>query len=388
MTSLRQWIQAFPEAPVPRRWFATGSALVVCAVSVVVGLLAAGIPDSTIATTLRLVVPIVAVCALLSPLPSAFAFAVLLQIVSTRPGLESPVIFFGTLAVVANLALCLRPAVSALCAFLLWYLALTRVVNGELIPDDPEPSAILGVFIILVWTGALVIRETLVIRRRESERFQQQIEDERERAVRALHGSVAASLTSVVLRSESMAMNAPEKTRHESLLIAEDARRAMREVRELIRFMKTSDESDFALENFQGPTELLNDLITIIGKIRSHGFTVVESGINETVLSGIQMRHGYAVTRELKTNILKYADQSEPIIVAAVRDEDSVTIAIQNTIATSSPDLNMTTEIGLNDAMSLVKSDGGTLTFNKAESTWRTELAFPLAKLDQRNARK
>lgn len=359
-----------------------------CAVSIVVGLLAAGIPDSTIATTLRLVVPIVAVCALLSPLPSAFAFAILLQIVSIRPGLESPVVFFGTLAVVANLALCMRPAVSALCAFLLWYLALTRVVAGELIPDDPEPSAILGVFIVLIWTGALVIRETLVIRRRESERFQQQIEDERERAVRALHGSVAASLTSVVLRSESMAMNAPEKTRRESLLIAEDARRAMREVRELIRFMKTSDESDFALDIFQGPTELLNDLITIIGKIRSHGFTVVESGINETVLSGIQMRHGYAVTRELKTNILKYADQSEPIIVAAVRDEDSVTIAIQNTIATSSPDLNMTTEIGLNDAMSLVKSDGGTLTFTKAESTWRTELAFPLAKLDQRNARK
>jgi len=262
------------------------------------------------------------------------------------------------------------------------------VSAGEFIPDDAEPSAILGAFIIVVWTGGLVIRETLINKRKDSEKFQQQIEDERDRAVKALHGSVAASLTSVVLRSESMAMNAPEDSRQDSLLIAEDARRAMREVRELIRFMRTNDESEFASDDYQGSSDLLNHLLIIVGKIRSHGFSVIDSGINEAVLSGIQIQNGYAVFRELQTNILKYADQTKPIIVAAVRDEEVVTIAIQNTVADHAPDVAMTTEIGLTEAVKLVKRDGGTLSFSKVDSTWRSELTFPLVKHGNSKERK
>ncbi|MBP3947580.1 histidine kinase [Corynebacterium sp. Marseille-P3884] len=388
MTSLRQWIKAFPESPAPRRWFFAGSALVVCAVLAVLGLLLAGAPVEASATALRVGVLVIAVCTLISPLPSTIAFAVLLQVAATNTELQSPVVFFGTLAVATNLSLCLSPAASGLCAVALWYLALTRVSAGEFIPDDVEPSAILGAFIIVVWTGGLVIRETLINKRRDSEKFQQQIEDERDRAVKALHGSVAASLTSVVLRSESMAMNAPENSRQDSLLIAEDARRAMREVRELIRFMRTNDESEFASDDYQGSSDLLNHLLIIVGKIRSHGFSVIESGINEAVLSGIQIQNGYAVFRELQTNILKYADQTKPIIVAAVRDEEVVTIAIQNTVADYAPDVAMTTEIGLTEAVKLVKRDGGTLSFSKVDSTWRSELTFPLAKRGNSKERK
>lgn len=377
---MRQWIKAFPETPVPRRWFIAGSALVVCVVVAALGLLIADAANDVTSVVLRIAVVVTAVCTLVSPLPSAVAFGVLLQVAATHPGLQSPVVFFGTLAVVSVLALCLRPPISALCALLLWYLALARVVNGEFIPEDLEASAVLGAFIIAVWVGGLVIRETLIVRRRESVQYQQQIEDERDRAVKALHGSVAASLTSVVLRSESMAMNAAEKNREESLLIAEDARRAMREVRELIRFMRTNEESEFDAGEYQGPPDLLNHLVTIIGKLRSHGFTVVDSGINETVLSGVKMTDGYTVFRELKTNILKYADRSAPVIVAAVREEDAVTLAIQNSIAESTPDVAMTTEIGLQEAINLVERDGGVLTFSQSGSTWRSEFTFPLPK--------
>lgn len=385
---MRQWIKAFPESPVPRRWFYAGSALVVCVVVGILGLLICDAPDGITAVILHIAVILTAGCTLISPLPSAVAFAILLQVAATHPDLQSPVVFFGTLAVVGILALCLRPPISALCALLLWYLALAEVIGGEFIPDDLEVSAVLGAFIVVVWVGGLVIRETLIVRRRESVQYQQQIEDERDRAVKALHGSVAASLTSVVLRSESMAMNATDKNREESLLIAEDARRAMREVRELIRFMRTNEESEFDAGEYQGPPDLLNHLVTIIGKLRSHGFTVVDSGINEAVLSGVQMRDGYTVFRELKTNILKYADRSAPVIVAAVREEDAVTLAIQNSIAENTPDVTMTTEIGLQEAINLVKRDGGTLTFSQSGSTWRSEFTFPLPKARKAKERK
>ena len=246
----------------------------------------------------------------------------------------------------------------------------------------------LGAFIVIVWAGGLVIRETLITRQRESAQFQQQIEDERDRAVKALHGSVAASLTSVVLRSESMAMNATDKTRDESLLIAEDARRAMREVRELIRFMRTDDASEFDVHEHQGPPEVLNHVVTIIGKIRSHGFTVIDSGINETVLSDVRMQNAYTVFRELKTNILKYADPNKPVIIAAVREEETLTLALQNSIAEGTRDVSMTTEIGLEEAIKLVKRDGGSLTFTQSDSTWRSELTFPLPSLSKEKERK
>ena len=385
---MRHWLEAFPEAPVPHRWFVAGSALVACVVLGASGLLFSSATDDVTAVVLRVGVLITAACTLISPLPSAVAFAVLLQIAATHPELQSPVVFFGTLGVVGALALCLRPSISALNALLLWYFALSRVISGEFIPDDLEASAVLGAFIVIVWAGGLVIRETLITRQRESAQFQQQIEDERDRAVKALHGSVAASLTSVVLRSESMAMNATDKTRDESLLIAEDARRAMREVRELIRFMRTDDASEFDVHEHQGPPEVLNHVVTIIGKIRSHGFTVIDSGIKETVLSDVRMQNAYTVFRELKTNILKYADPNKPVIIAAVREEETLTLALQNSIAEGTRDVSMTTEIGLEEAIKLVKRDGGSLTFTQSDSTWRSELTFPLPSLSKEKERK
>ena len=388
MTTFRQWLHAFPESPAPRRWSLAGSAVVACSVAATLGLLISDAPAHVTAVVLQCAVIITAVSSTVSPLPSSLAFVVLLQVAATNPDLQSPVVFFGTLAVVGVLALTLRPANSALIALMLWYFALTRATSGEFLPDDLEASAVLGAFIVIVWAGGLVIRETLIVRRRESAQFQQQIEDERDRTVKALHGSVAASLTSVVLRSESMAMNASAKDREESLLIADDARRAMREVRELIRYMRTNDESEFATSTNQGSPELLNHLVTIIGKIRSHGFIVVDSGINETVLAGIEMRDGYTVFRELKTNILKYADRSKPVIIAAVREDEAVTLAIQNSIAEGVTDVNMTTEIGLKEAIELVARDGGSLTFTHSDSTWRSELTFPLPKTGGARERK
>ncbi|WP_087117860.1 sensor histidine kinase [Corynebacterium urinipleomorphum] len=377
MATLRQWIEGFPEAPAPRRWFLAGTSIVVCAVALVVVLLLGAGHGDGLAFAFHLVVVLGALSALLCPVPAAATMGVLLQLSATYPELQSPIMVFGVLTTVVLVALRSAPAVSAVCAVALWYLALTSVTSKDFFPDDGETAAILGALLLAGWAGALVLRETLIKRRQESTQFTRRLEDERERTVKALHGSVAASLTSVVLRSESMAMKAEDSSREESLLIAEDARRAMREVRELIHYMRTDSESAFESSAMREPYTLYENLTTITGKLRSHGFTVVDSGVNEETLSCIQLAHGYTVFRELKTNILKYADRSKPVIVAVVNEDDTLTVAIQNTIAGGEPGVHMTTEIGLKDAAELVESDGGALSFTSDGTTWRCELAFP-----------
>lgn len=383
MTTLRQWTRGLPDSTVSRQWYFAGTALVLSAVAVV-ALLAfgGGSHGSEVAFAVHALVVVVAGCALVSPLPSAIATGIFLQIVAVHPELRSPVVVFAVLTVVVILALVRSPLFSGVCTVVLWYLALTAIPIGDLLPDDLESAAILAALFLASWTGALVLRESLISRRTDSERFKQKIEEERERTIKALHGSVAASLTSVVLRSESIAMKATGASRQDSLLIAEDARRAMHEVRELIRFMKTDDEFDFASSAMREPFTLYENLSIIIGKLRSHGFTVIESGITEESLGGFQLRHGYTVFRELKTNILKYADRSKPVIVAAVNEDDAVTIAIQNDIDSGKADLNMTTDIGLKEASDLVELDGGSLVYNSKGRTWRCELSFPFHQHD------
>lgn len=349
-----------------------------CAVAVVYLLvLGTNSAGGNAAVTVHSLTVLVSICSFVSPIPAAIATGILLQIVALNPDFQSPIVVFAVLMSVVILGLVKPPLVSGICSLLLWYLALTAIPAGDLIPDDLESAAILGALFLAGWTGSLVLRESLISRRTDSERFKQQIEEERDRTVRALHGSVAASLTSVVLRSESMAMKASDSSREESLLIAEDARRAMQEVRELIRFMKTDNDSEFESSAMQEPFTLYENLTTIMGKLRSHGFTVIDSGVSEELLSGIQLTNGYTVFRELKTNILKYADRSHPVIVAVVNEDDVLTVALQNTIAGGDPELHMTTDIGLKEAAELVARDGGRLSFTSRERTWRCELAFP-----------
>ena len=349
-----------------------------CAVAAVTLLVVSSENADNVAFLFHSAMVLVAVCGLICPLASSVGTATLLQIAAVHPELQSPVVIFSVLTTVALVSVMKPPLTSALLAVVLWYLTLTGFAVGDFFPEDPETATILGALLVAVWAGALLLRDSLIRRRRQSEQFEKRLEEERDRTVRALHGSVAASLTSVVLRSESMAMNATDGSREESLLIAEDARRAMSEVRELIRFMRSDTDTKFESSSMRQPFTLYENLSTIIGKLRSHGLTVIDSGVNEATLGNIQLEHGYTVFRELKTNILKYADRHHPVIVAAVHEDDALTVAIQNTIAGSTPDFHMTTEIGLKEAADLVRGDGGSLVFTTDGPTWRSELRFPL----------
>ncbi|MGV0434912.1 sensor histidine kinase [Corynebacterium ureicelerivorans] len=316
-----------------------------------------------------------AAAARITPLTATVSAAVLTQFAASYPEFSSPFIILALLALTAVLASRLPIWQAGLLGLILWYLAQTELGDGVWALDDPVTALLFGVQMLLAGTAGWALRRSAQRRHAESERLQHRIEEERERAVLALHGSVAASLTSVVLRSEALAMSGDEKVAQAAQLIAADARRSMQEVRDLIRFMRGDDSPQT-----QDPTpkvSVLDAFTALADDLRGHGFTVVESGLSSEVLKNAQLEPVSQVCRELATNILKYGDPACPVIVAALRGESGVTVAVQNSIAARQRDTHMTTGIGLRETRGLVASHGGTLTWNTEGGTWRYELTLP-----------
>lgn len=323
-----------------------------------------------------------------APASATAAFAVLLQVGAAVEALRSPLTVVGAIVLALIVALRARPRVSGICVAALWYFIQVDVGSGVLVPVDIYTAVFVALMFATAWAGGTALRNTLTTRAKDSAAFQQQLEEERDRTVKALHGSVATSLTSVVLRSEALAMSSSGQTAESAQLIADDARRAMQEVRALIRFMR-DDAADLegAVVNPQAPqppraepaAPICVALADLADALRSHGFSVIETGLNDHVLGGIRLGHIESVCRELQTNILKYADAEKPVIVAAVRDEEAVTVAVQNAIADRQRDVHMTTGIGLEDAQELVRLDGAVLRHGYVDDLWRSDLIIPVS---------
>lgn len=373
-------------APRRQRLVAAAAALATAAVALIAAAAAPAGAASALIYTLACVAVVVA--GWFAPASAAAAFAVLLQIGAANEELRSPLTVVGAIALALIVSLRTAPRVSVVCVAVLWYFIQVDVRGGVLVPLDLNTAVFAALMFASAWAGGTALRATLTTRAKDSAAFQQRLEDERDRAVKALHGSVATSLTSVVLRSEALAMGSSGQTAESAQLIADDARRAMQEVRALIRFMR-DDAADLegAVVNPQAPqppgaepaAPICTALADLADALRSHGFTVIETGLNDHVLGGISLGNIESVCRELQTNILKYADAEKPVIVAAVRDEEAVTVAIQNAIADRQRDVHMTTGIGLEDAQELVRLDGAVLRHGYEDDLWRSDLIIPVS---------
>ena len=356
-----------------RRYWAVAAC--VLAVLGVVGACFAGAGAETGSIGVAVAMFLFAAVARITPLTATVSAAALTQFAASYREFSSPFVVLALLALTAVLASCLPVWQAGLLGLILWYLAQTELGDGVWVPSDPVTAALFGILMLAAGAAGWALRHSAQRREAESERLQQRIEEERERAVLALHGSVAASLTSVVLRSEALAMSGDTKVAQAAQLIATDARRSMQEVRDLIRFMRGDDSP---LTQHPTPKVSVLDAFTALAEdLRGHGFTVVESGLSSEVLKDVELEPVSQVCRELTTNILKYGDPTCPVIVAALRGESGVTVAVQNSIAARQRDTHMTTGIGLRETRELVASHGGTLTWNTEGGTWRYELTLP-----------
>ncbi|MBA1835841.1 sensor histidine kinase [Corynebacterium wankanglinii] len=347
----------------------------IAAATAAVGISLAGAGEETGRLAIAVAMVLTVGTANLAPFSSVLAAASLTQFAASHPGVSSPFVVLALIALASVLAYRLTVWKGLLAGLLLWYLAQTELAAGVWLPNDADTAGLLGVLMLAAAAAGWALRLSDTRRREEAEQLQQRIEDERERAVLALHGSVASSLTSVVLRSEALAMSGDPRVSEVAQLIAHDARRSMQEVRDLIRFMR--DDTASPSSEATPSVSVMDTFTALAEELRGHGFYVVESGITSDVVGNVTLASAERVCRELTTNILKYGDTARPVIVAALRGEGGLTIAVQNSISGQQRDTHMSTGIGLEEARALVAAQGATLGWHAEGDSWRYELTLP-----------
>lgn len=317
------------------------------------------------------------VAAFFAPVTASVGYGFLLQFSAAAPEYRSAIIIIGMFAIAAVVGLRVPAHLSLPLLAYLWYLAQTDFPSGVYFPISFETAIFLFVLLLVAWAVGWILRAFLITRERQADRLRAELERERERTVKALHGSVASSLTSVVLRSEALAMSGDEQTAKAAKLIAEDARRSMQEVRQLIRFMRSDDPAELSGDKTMSTPTLNECLRSFSDTLRSHGYTVTESGMHGEGLNSIALHHAEGAFREIQTNVIKYADKHRPVIVAAVEDDNDVQILVQNFGAPQEQAVEMSTGVGLGEVASLLQEDGASLDAGYHGEAFRYHLTVP-----------
>lgn len=377
MPTFPELVRARLLSPAARGW-RTGFAAAV----VLYAILLAALPGSSLAIEwARFAVALNAVfliaAAFFSPIAAGLGYGFLLHLSALETEYRSAILIIGMFAVAAVVGLRTQVVKGVFLTALLWYLAQTDFPDGIYVPNSVDTAVFLGVFLFAAWATGYVLRAFLLSRERQAERLKEELERERDRTVKALHGSVAASLTSVVLRSEALAMVGDEKTAQAARLIADDARRSMQEVRQLIRYMRSESPEESTVSDVFAPPALNVTLRTFTESLRSHGYSVTETGLDGAGLSAIALRHAPSAFREIETNVIKYADKNRPVIVAAVEDDAELEIVVQNYGTDEDRAVEMSTGVGLGEVSSLLREDGASFDAGYRGDAFRYHLTVP-----------
>ena len=219
------------------------------------------------------------------------------------------------------------------------YLVTTDPANNYLPDFDPLNLSLP----LILYAVAIVIGAALRKTRDQRLAAEQRAAQQREALMTALHDSVAATLTSVVMRSETLALTQTDPSAADSAeAIADDARRAMGEVRDLLRVIKNESV-------IQGVKSLEEDLDTMVSFLSSHGFHC-EAQINVGKNGELALPEKLSlVFSELAINILKYARPESRVSIEATGSSKSIDLVITSEIAAQQSRQYMTTNLGLGE---------------------------------------
>ncbi|MGV0362869.1 sensor histidine kinase [Corynebacterium minutissimum] len=226
---------------------------------------------------------------------------------------------------------------------------------------------------LVLYAVAIVIGAALRKTRDQRLASERRAAEQREALMTALHDSVAATLTSVVMRSETLALTQTDPSAADSAeAIADDARRAMGEVRDLLRVMKNESVT-------QGVKSLEEDLDTMVSFLSSHGF-VCEPDIKLGKTGQLALPQKLSlVFSELAVNILKYAQPESRVTIEASSTSKNIDVRITSSIASQQSRQFMTTSLGLGEIARRVRRVHGTFGSGKEADQWVTRLSLPAA---------
>ncbi|MBC3186516.1 GHKL domain-containing protein [Corynebacterium sp. zg-331] len=242
---------------------------------------------------------------------------------------------------------------------------------------------------VLIWEGFMVVTAfagwTLGRKVRQKIELAEQWRDEyrkrREELASTLHDSVAASLTSIVMRSEVLAMQeAQGSALHGELSgIAEDARMTMSQVRSLLSLLNAPQDRQ---EKPSGPA-LVDTVKEVTAKMREHHLSVIvvdESAEVQITNPTLEMLH--KVLLEGATNAIKYATPGSEVRLHAASHEGGLRITMSNEIASEEERRGrlsssvLSSGLGMRMMRRSVASMGGKLSTHSDGKTWTLSIDF------------
>ncbi|AWB83944.1 sensor histidine kinase [Corynebacterium liangguodongii] len=356
----------------PRR---IGFNWIVAAVGILAIALSAVVSQTTI-PQLALNVTAVAIVALAQrrPIAMGIAMVVLFTFMSAFAEFRNPVIVLSAPFLATFMALGGRSRFALAVEIYLCFITVTSPFTNQWIPYDWNGTVIYSVMLAAgLWAG-IYFRSQRNQHAEYQRRLREDMETRKETLTRALHDSVATTLTSVVMRAETLALTSSgePKTQETAEFIADEARQAMQEVRLLLELVR-----DDGLLTETSVSRSVSDQISVTARLlRSHGFDV--RGDESSACVGKRFPPGFEKAfAELATNAIKYAVRGSIITLCVGCSDESLRFRMTNEIEPRPTARHMTSGIGLTETKRLVVRHRGEFWAGKRDGQWVVEFEIP-----------
>ena len=311
------------------------------------------------------------------PLPSWVIYLVLFLVASVHSELRAPA--FTLIAPIMAFTIAYRghTVAAMIGGIVLWYAGTVNLAVGIFVPPDLLAATVWAIFLVLAILSGHVLNRVITQRRQLLHQWEAEAHTRRQELARALHDSVATSLTSVVMRLEtaSIQRDLPSADKAELHAIAEQARESMTEVRSLLNILSENTRPRSSTPAPQ-VAELLRELTK---RLKVHGFVIATTGyLPHLEMNADQLSSIREVLAEISTNIVKYAEPGSTIDIAVEVHNDHVELHISNVVKQSGYEPSLSTGMGLPAISSLMEGTGGKLTTVSNHTRWKALLRIPL----------
>lgn len=318
-------------------------------------------------------------CAQRWPLMSGAVLIGLFVVVSADESLRSAVTLFSAPFLVASVAFAGRFRAALAFAMVLGYISMTSPFTDKWLPYDLTGTAIYSTTIVAgLWAGIYFRRQRLQ-HAAYQQRVKAELEEHNERLTTALHDSVATTLTSVIMRAETLGLTSAHNpdVQRTSELIADETRQAMQEVRHLIQVMRDDDRTTAEPLN-----RTIAEQVAVTSRLlRSHGFDVRgdDTACNLTGSFPPGFEQAFA---EIATNAIKYGEPGTAIDISVQETGEHLAVHMSNVVGSRHAPRYLTSRFGLSSARRLVARHGGAFSARQEGEKWIVDMELPTTSLD------
>ena len=249
--------------------------------------------------------------------------------------------------------------------------------NKKIVFEALMGSALLAIFLFAPLIGGYIHGARERNHEAERVRFEAALQRHRRATIHSLHDSVASTLTSSILRAESLALepDISPSIKENIQLISQENRKAITQIRELIQVLHSENMEYASLQVDTTFEEQLNEFETLL---RSHNFNV-ETANGELSRELIASLPGLTipVLRELAANIIPYGVSGSRVYVDITVSEKSLFVEVRSTIGAAQSSTYLSTGLGLKEIQKEMKLHDGEFTWGSQGNEWFSHWTIP-----------